>query len=296
MSRPAPRTIDEYLDDLRSALRGEDPALIQDALYDAEEHLRSEFAENPGTDPSQLLAKIVNSYGAPDEVADIYRDKEAVVQSALRPPRPAPRNSDFGKFFGVAADPRAWAALFYMMFAMPLGIFYFVWAVVGLSISFAFMILIFGLPVAALFLVTVRAIALVEGRIVEVMLGERMPRRPLYAQRGGTFWERLKVMFTDPRTWSTLFYMMLCLPLGILYFTVFVTMLGIGLGFVLNPITYWLFDIGIVNINDHAWIPPVWMQPFVIALGVVILFGLLHVARGVAKLQGGLAKHLLVPA
>jgi uncharacterized membrane protein len=48
MNRPLPRTIAEYLDDLRAALRGADPALIQDALYDAEDHLRSELAENPG--------------------------------------------------------------------------------------------------------------------------------------------------------------------------------------------------------------------------------------------------------
>ena len=36
----APRSIDEYLKQLRAALEGEDPALIQDALYDAEEYLR----------------------------------------------------------------------------------------------------------------------------------------------------------------------------------------------------------------------------------------------------------------
>jgi hypothetical protein len=35
MNRPLPRTIAEYLEELRTALRGADPALIQDALYDA---------------------------------------------------------------------------------------------------------------------------------------------------------------------------------------------------------------------------------------------------------------------
>ena len=38
----APRSIDEYLRQLRAVLEGEDSALIQDALYDAEEYLRSE--------------------------------------------------------------------------------------------------------------------------------------------------------------------------------------------------------------------------------------------------------------
>ena len=31
-----PRTIPEYLEQLRAALGGADPALVQDALYDAE--------------------------------------------------------------------------------------------------------------------------------------------------------------------------------------------------------------------------------------------------------------------
>ena len=44
MNRSAPRSIDEYLRQLRAALEGEDPSLIQDALYDAEEYLRAEVA------------------------------------------------------------------------------------------------------------------------------------------------------------------------------------------------------------------------------------------------------------
>jgi uncharacterized membrane protein len=48
MSGLAPRSIDEYLQRLRAALDGEDPALIQDALYDAEEYLRAELAAHSG--------------------------------------------------------------------------------------------------------------------------------------------------------------------------------------------------------------------------------------------------------
>ena len=47
-SQSLPTTIPEYLAQLRTALAGADPALVQDALYDAEEYLRAELAENPG--------------------------------------------------------------------------------------------------------------------------------------------------------------------------------------------------------------------------------------------------------
>src|SRR5690242_18896371 len=63
--------------------------MIQDALYDAEEHLRSELAENPGMSEAELLAKISTTYGAPEEVADIYRTTEKTVARALRSPRRA---------------------------------------------------------------------------------------------------------------------------------------------------------------------------------------------------------------
>lgn len=296
MNRPMPRSINEYLDQLREALRGQDPALIQDALYDAEDHLRAEFAENPGMPAQELLARIASSYGDPDEVAEIYRDKEAVVNQALRPPLPPQPRSALARFFGVAADPRAWAAMFYMLLALPTGIFYFTWTVTGLSLSLGLSILIFGLPLALLFLASTRVLSLVEGRIVEVMLGERMPRRPQYAARNQPLLTRAKGMFTDPRTWSTMFYMVLMLPLGIIYFTVLITVLSLGLGLALNPLIYLFTGIGLVNYDDQVFMAPLWLQPFQVMFGIALLFGLMHLARGVGKLQGAIAKQLLVQA
>src|SRR5690242_17993562 len=114
----APRTIADYLAQLRDALRGADPALIQDALYDAEEHLRAELADHPNRSEAEMLAQVVGSYGAPDEVAEIYRDQEIKIQRALRPPPAPKRSSLFGRFFGVAADVRTWGSLFYMLLAL----------------------------------------------------------------------------------------------------------------------------------------------------------------------------------
>ncbi|MBL8297311.1 MAG: sensor domain-containing protein [Rhodanobacteraceae bacterium] len=296
MNRPMPRTIDEYLDQLRRALHGEDPALIQDALYDAEDHLRSEFAENPNVPPAELLARIASSYGAPEEVAEIYRDKEVIVNRALRTPRPPPAKSAYARFFGVIFDPRAWASVFYMLLALPTGIFYFTWAVTGLSLSLGLMVLIIGLPFAALFLATVRALSLVEGRIIEVMLGERMPRRPPYPSRDESLLEKVKRLFTDVRTWSTLFYMVLMLPLGIFFFTLAVSCISIGTSLAVGPIANALLDTDVFGIhyNGVAVAGPLWLQPLLMLVGVVILFGFMHLARGIGKLQGAMAKQLLV--
>ena len=64
-----PTTIPDYLDQLRAALTGADPALIQDALYDAEEYLRSEMAEQKGKSEAEVIASVAGSYGAPEVVA-----------------------------------------------------------------------------------------------------------------------------------------------------------------------------------------------------------------------------------
>ena len=53
------------------------------------------------------------------------------VQTALRAPRPVARRSALGRFFGVAADPRTYASLFYMLLSLATGIFYFTWVVTG---------------------------------------------------------------------------------------------------------------------------------------------------------------------
>ena len=292
----APRTIAEYLKQLRDALRGADPALIQDALYDAEEHLRAELAENPQRGEAEMLAHVVGTYGAPDEVADLYRDQEIKIQRALRPPPMPKRRSAIGRFFGVAADSHTWGAMFYMVLALASGIFYFTWAVTGISLSLGLLVLIIGIPFVVLFLSTVRALSLLEGRIVETMLGVRMPRRPPYpALAGMSLWQRVGAIFTDGRTWTMLLYMILMLPLGIIYFVFTIVPMAVSLAFIASPI-------GLAFNNDNVLInwglgshEPGWGDVIILCIiGIFLLFATLHLVRAMGKMHGAIAKGLLV--
>src|ERR1700685_4751859 len=98
MNRSAPRSIDQYLRQLREELAGADSALIQDALYDAEAYLRAEVAAHPDKSESDVLELIGSTYGAPDEVASAYRDTEAKVKAAMTTPRELPKTGA-GMFF-----------------------------------------------------------------------------------------------------------------------------------------------------------------------------------------------------
>jgi hypothetical protein len=301
MNTALPTSIDQYLSQLRATLRDADPALVQDALYDAEEYLRGELAENPGESEAAVIARVAGSYGAPAEVADIYRDTELRVVRALRTPPAAPRKSVLGRFFGVATDARTWGALFYMLLSLATGIVYFTIAVTGVSLSAGLMILIIGIPFVLLFLGLTRVLSLVEGRLVEVMLGERMPRRPRYADRDRNrpWLQRMGDMLRDTRTWSTLLYMVLMLPLGIVYFTVAVTSLSVSLGLVAGSAAHIGWHLGLVDFDASILVEPQWLltplgAPLLLIAGIVLLFGFLHLARGIGRLHAAIAKQLLV--
>lgn len=301
-----PTTIPEYLDQLRRELAGADPAMIHDALYDAEEYLRSEMAENPGKSEAEVIASVASSYGAPAEVAEIYRDTEVKVQTALAPPAPKVRRSLPGRFFGVLVDPHTYGALFYMALAVITGTFYFTWTVTGLSLSLGLAIVFIGIPIFILFVGCTRVLALMEGRIVEVMLGQRMPRRPAYTDSSKPWTTRIVDMFSDARTWTTVLYFLLMLPLGIVYFTSFTVMLTLSLVFVLLPIGYWLRipsslpwdEMQFVQLNNHDVIyyadVPQWGWPLIMVGGVLLFLLFMHLARAIGRGHGLLAKHLLV--
>jgi hypothetical protein len=318
-ARPLPTTIPEYLEQLRAALAGADPAMIQDALYDAEEYLRSELAEQAGKTEAEVIAGVAGSYGAPEEVAEIYRETEVTVNRALRapgmritpaavaaaaaapagpaspPPAAAPQRSLVARFFGVVLDPHTYGALFYMLLSLATGTFFFTWVVTGLSLSVSLLILIIGIPILLLFLGSVRVLSLVEGRIIETMLGVRMPRRPAYTDKSKGWLARIGAMFADGRTWLTMLYFLLMLPLGVAYFTIATTLLSLSLALMFAPLGDLLFDhpagiwIDGVNVATAFWVWPV-----SVAVGALLLFGTLHLARGIGKLHGAMAKHLLV--
>lgn len=307
MSVNAPRTIDEYLKQLRGALAGEDAALIQDALYDAEEYLRAEVASHPQRSEADVLELIASTYGAPEEVAAAYRDTEAKVKAALRPPAP-PANVQRGgirPFFAVFMDVRAYTSLFYMLLTLATGIVYFTFVVTGLALSAGFAILVIGIPFFLAFIGIARVIALGEGRLLEATTGERMPRRPVHPGAPVGWLRRIGEMLKDVRTWTTLLYLLLMLPMGIIYFTVAVTALSAGLAFAATPLLVLAQRLGLLTqatvfsedlrIGDMALAQHSLLSALLLGvLGVLIITLLMHLARGVARGHARLAKALLV--
>src|SRR5271157_5008353 len=226
--------IDGYLQNLKAKMKDCDRATVQDALSDAEEYLRNALenvkAGKPGMTEENVFAAIVEEYGTPAEIADAYRKIEARTSPSLAF-RTQKKNQPFlSRFFGVVIEPRAWGALLYLLFTLASGIIYFTWTVTGISLSLGLLILIIGIPIAGLFILSTRGLALLEGRMVEALLGIRMPHRPLFSKQDQGLWGKFKALLLDKYTWFSMMYMLLQLPLGITYFTVFITLIALSLG------------------------------------------------------------------
>ena len=300
MTERIPRSLQEYLEQLKDALRDADPALRQDALYDAEEYLRAELNGKADQPESEVIARIVRSYGAPEEVAEVYRQTEETVARAMRTPPPRERRTLPGRFFGIYADPRAWSSLFYMFLALATGIFYFTWTVAGISVSLGTAILIFGLPIMLIFLGSTRLFSLLEGRIVETFLGVRMPRRPEHPPADMKFLDRILDMLKDVRTWTTMLYMLLMLPLGVAYFSMAITLVSTSLGLIGAPLVY-LFAPEHLGYDVHFFY---WEDGYVdldgfeallvCGVGVLLLTVSMHLFRAIGIFQGHVARGLLV--
>ena len=291
------KSVEEYLNVLKNELTDSDAATVQDALADAGEHLRAALIslreQQPGLSEMEALAHVIEQYGSPDETAAAYREVERRTAPHLMHEQPASQ-STLGHFFGVYGDMRAWGALLYMLIAFVTGVVYFTWAVTGLATSVAFALFIFGLPFALLFFLSVRGLALLEGRIIEALLGIRMPRRPVFSRHNLKWLDRIKELVFDRHTWFSILYMLIQFVLGTAYFVLLVTVLSFSLSFIAIPILQELWGDGAIVNNGVRYNFPHWSYPLLVLGGVLLWTIFMNLARGIGQLHGRMAKSMLV--
>jgi hypothetical protein len=202
------------------------------------------------------------------------------------------------EIFGVFADSRVWLSLVYMIVSLGLGILYFTVVVTGISTAGGMIVLIVGIPLLFLVIGMVRGLSLFEGRVVEVLLGTRMPRRLRALPPNLGFFERLWFWLKDGRTWLSMLYMVLMLPLGIAYFTIAVVGLTVSLSMISSPVWVWFGDwtdhTFILNGEVHDWWFPAWTVPLAFIVGCILLVGFMHLVKWIGRGHAAFAKAMLV--
>lgn len=211
---------------------------------------------------------------------------------------PRPARAAAGPF-GVLTDPGTYGAISYLLLSLGTGVAYFTWAVVGLAVSLSLVVVLVGIPLLMMFLMSVRFVGVLEGWLVEGLLGVRMSRAPSGSTLDLADGDRgLIGAFLDRRTWSTLAYMILMLPLGIAYFVLVVVGLVVPVSLTLGSLIdlatgseYARMQLGFVGAEPE--VGPA-LQIGLAALGVVLLWIMLLVIRGVGTLHGRFARAVLV--
>ncbi len=134
-------------------------------------------------------------------------------------------------------EQRTYRVFLYLLLGLPLGILDFTIMVTGLSLGLGLIITIIGIPVLIATLLVARSLATLERGLAFSLLDAPMPRRgPARDIAGGYFLARLRSLVFSRRTWAEVGFLLLRLPLGILDFTVVVTIIALALSGLVMPI------------------------------------------------------------
>lgn len=120
-------------------------------------------------------------------------------------------DSGVDRIFGAVLRPQMYRHWLYLLISFPLGILYFVTLMAGLWLSAGLAVIVVGFFLLAITLGIARLFGSLEREISKPLLGatfEPLPPRP----------PGLRAALTDRYAWTTLVYLLLRFPLGIVSF------------------------------------------------------------------------------
>ncbi len=191
-------------------------------------------------------------------------------------------------FFGVVARPQTWLDYVYLWLAFPLGLFYFIFLVVGLSVGLSLVIVWVGIPMLLLVAGAWYLFAGFERILARELLRVPIGPAPRAWETVDGVWAKLKAHFGSASTWKDLVYLLVRLPLGIVSFTIVITQAALAAAFIGAPF---------FQRYDALWIGGQRIDSFGVALamvpvGLLVVIAMLHMIRGWAWVCGKLATAL----
>ena len=151
------------------------------------------------------------------------------------PQRAGPSLERIRRLFGPIRESRTYLRILYLLLALPLGVIEFSFLVTALSFGFGTAITLIGIPVLVATVWAWRWMAHVERRIIGRLLGTEIPEPYRPDPPDTRWWKRLGARLADPATWKDLAFLLLQLPLGIVSFSIAVSVIGFGLRLLLAP-------------------------------------------------------------
>jgi len=213
-----------------------------------------------------------------------------------------PRRSPLARFFGVVARRESWLNLLYLALAFPLGLFYFIFLIVGLSVGISLAIIWIGIFILGLTAACSWAFAAFERSLADGLLGTHLTPSPQPWKRADGVWPRIKAHFGSSATWKDLAFLFLKFPLGLLSFCVVVTLGATSLALATAPFYYRYASStdahGVVHhgLNFGVWyVDRLGQALLLVPVGLLLAVVSLHAYNGLAAMWRAVARGLLPP-
>ena len=214
-------------------------------------------------------------------------------ESFATPEAPAPaRRGAFIRFLRVPLEVRSYTNLLFLALAFPLGLAYFIFLSVGLTLGLGLTLIWIGFPILAVVFAASWGMTSVERQLAIHLLGAEVPpMSPAQPPAHRGLLHRVLDFLGNPVTWKGMGYLVLKLPLGIVTFTVTVTLLSVTAAFLIAPFVY---PTGLLEWDGFVWnLDSPGAAVLCGAVGVVLAFLSLHVLNGLAWTWRALASAML---
>ncbi|MHA1555967.1 MAG: sensor domain-containing protein [Candidatus Heimdallarchaeota archaeon] len=205
-------------------------------------------------------------------------------------------------FFGVYLKGQTYLNILYMILLMPIGIIFFTYAVTLFATSVGLLITIVGIFLLYFFLISLPYLMLVQGWLMKISTGIELPKHKVTFDENRTLMQKSWDALKNKVIWKTLLYFLFfAMPLGIVTFTLAVTLLAIGIS--LTFVWLWpLIEYAVTGVVfTEVWMTQTvkvlmiigWVvTPFV---GFPVLTGSLHLINRLAVWHGRLIVKILTP-
>lgn len=178
----------------------------------------------------------------------------------------------------------------YLLLTLPLGVAWFTIISTLVSTGISLAVVIVGIPILILTVHALRWMAQAERWLVGTMLGADLEVRYRTTDEQG-WWPSFQARLADPQTWKDLVYLVVQLPLGIIWFALTAVLITVPLALLGAPVYFYAIPDGI---DVGAWsIDTVGGAIGLMLLGLPVAWLSLRAIDGLAWLHGQWATFLL---
>ena len=185
-------------------------------------------------------------------------------------------------------EARTYRHLIYLALAFPLGLFYFVFLVTGVSVGFGLIVVWVGIPILFGMVMAWRGLGTFERGLHRAFLDVDIPEPALTLRGEGRFIDRVKDVLRDGATWRTLLWLNLRFPAGIATFVILVVFFTVSVTALTSPVWIGLDpgDFGFiepsVQIEINNWKPGPSDLWWIVPLGLLTTIAFFHLINGMA--------------